>query len=121
LVINYIEWKNTPFSKLSEAEGIVALREANSLPIQHQRSMKKAGWSIAKCFIKKQLPGGGKEQIGSPDHLGNLHGGIVDGTGELVGREVIVAPEDEIAKIPPRDEFLRAAGKIDKSDSSFRR
>ena len=49
--------------------------------------------------VKEQLAGRGLEQVFAPDHLGDVHGGVIYYDRELIGRQVIVPPDDEISKI----------------------
>jgi len=64
--------------------------------------------------IEEQLPESGAEQISAANHFGDLHGGIVDHHGELVGRHVVFPPDDKIAKLNPGAGPLRAGALIEK-------
>jgi hypothetical protein len=64
--------------------------------------------------IEEQLPESGAEQVCAAHHFGDLHDGIVDHHGELVGRHVVFPPNDEIAKLNPGAGTLRAGALIEK-------
>ena len=64
--------------------------------------------------IEEQLPKSGVEQIRAAHHLGDLHDGIVDDHGQLVGRHVVFPPDDKIAKLNPGDGPLLPGALIEK-------
>lgn len=67
-------------------------------------------------FVKQKLARGGPKQIFTPHHFCDSHFGIIDRDGELVGRQLIVPPNDEIAEIASRFERMRTGSTIDKAD-----
>jgi len=62
------------------------------------------------------LAGGGLEQVGSADDFGDLHGGVVDGDSELVGRNSVFAPDEEVAEVFAGGEGLVAEVFVFKCD-----
>jgi hypothetical protein len=39
------------------------------------------------------------QQVGAADHFRDLHGGVIDDYGELIGGDVVAAPDDEVSEI----------------------
>ena len=70
----------------------------------------------AEGTIEEQLPGGGDQEVGTPDDLGDSHGGVVHHDGKLVGGRVVIPPDHKIAKVPAGDEPLGAAAEVGKPD-----
>src|ERR1017187_8195999 len=66
--------------------------------------------------VQENLAGGGLEQILAADDFGDLHRRVVHYDRQLVSRNIIVPPDDEIAKIFSGDELLRAAVAIDEGN-----
>ena len=62
------------------------------------------------------MAGGGFEQVLAADDFGNAHSGIINHHGELVGWDVIVPPDHEVAKIPARDEKLCTVVAVNKGN-----
>ena len=58
------------------------------------------------------MASGGHEEVCPADDFGDLHGAVVGHAGELVGREIVMAPDDEVAKVAASDEGLSAEGEI---------
>jgi hypothetical protein len=69
--------------------------------------------------IEQQLAEGRAEQIGAAHHLGDPLGGVIDHDGELVGRNVVLSPDDEIAKVEAGDGPLRPGALIEKLQRFF--
>ena len=98
------------FSALAEfaqAQGIVTFGKADAGFIQHQRAMKESRRLEPKRTMEQDLSSGGFEQIRSADNFRDLHGSIVNNTGELIRRHIVVPPDDEIAKILSGNKRLR--------------
>lgn len=49
--------------------------------------------------VKKKLPESRAQQIRSGNHFGDFHLGVIDHDGELIGRNVVLSPDDKIAKL----------------------
>jgi len=86
----------------------MAFSETNTILISDQWTMIEQRWLGPERVIEKQLPGSGLEQVLTPDDLGDPHRGVIDHHGEVVGWNVVVPPHDEITKIFPGHELLRA-------------
>src|ERR1700720_3545918 len=69
--------------------------------------MEKSRRAETERAIDEQLPEGGEKQVGATNNLGDLHRGIVDCDGELIGRHVVLSPDNEIAKVQGGDRPLR--------------
>ena len=74
--------------------------------IQHQFAMKKFRRRQTQRTIKQNLPRRAHEQIRAAHNFGNFHRRVVNDTSKLIRRNIIVPPDDEIAKIFSGDEFL---------------
>jgi len=83
----------------TEAEGIVALGEADAVLVAQERAMEKGGRAPTEGTVEEELTGGGDKEIFAADDFCNLHGVIIDGAGELVTGKIVMAPDDEVAKI----------------------
>ena len=66
--------------------------------------------------VEQQLPGGGPQEIGAAHDLGDPHRGVIDHTGQLIGRDVILPPDHKVAKINARREPLPTAITVHKLD-----
>src|SRR2546426_711836 len=92
----------------AQAQGIVAFGEANAGVVRHQGAMKKRRrWGLKRA-IEQELARGGFEQIRAAHHFRDVHRSIVHDHGKLIGGNVIVPPDHEVAKIFPGDKLLRA-------------
>ena len=69
--------------------------------------------------IEQQLAEGRAEQIGAAHHLGDPLGGVIDHDSELVGRNVVFSPDNEIAKIKAGDGPLQTGELVEKLQRFF--
>jgi len=46
------------------------------------------------------------KEIGSADYLGNFHCGVVGNDSQLISRDVVTPPDDEVSEISAGNEFL---------------
>ncbi len=69
--------------------------------------------------IEEKLPKGGMKQVRATHQLGDLHGGVIDHDRELIGRDVVFSPDDEVAKVDARDRALRSGDLIEKLQRFF--
>src|SRR5437867_11950240 len=96
----------------AEAERIMALGEPDAACVGHQGTVKEGGRGKAERAIEQKLPRGGCEQIGAADDFRDSHGGIVHHNRELIGGNIVVPPNDEIAEISSGNEVLLALATI---------
>ena len=66
--------------------------------------------------VEEELAGGGEQQIGSAHNLRDAHGRVVRHDRELIGRNIVVAPDDEVAEVASSDECLWAEVAVDEGD-----
>lgn len=90
--------------------------EADSGVVGHQGAMVKGGRGEGKRVVKQKLAGGGEKQVRATDDFGNPHSAVVHKNGELIGGNIVVTPDDEVAEIFSGDEALRAEMAIVESD-----
>ena len=64
--------------------------------------------------IEKQLTKSGTKQVRAAHDFGDLHGGVIDHDGELVSRNVVLPPDDEIAKFDSGNGPLRPGAPVEK-------
>jgi hypothetical protein len=64
--------------------------------------------------IEKQLPKRRAEQVRAAHHFGDLHDCVIDHDGELVSRNVVFPPDDEITKRNSPNGALRPGAMVDK-------
>ena len=67
--------------------------------------------------IKKELPEGGMEEVRAAHHLGDLHFAVIDYDSELISRNIVFAPDDEIAKVNAGDSALWSERPIEELQS----
>lgn len=93
----------------------MAFSEADSGFVGHQGAMIESWRSQGKRPVEQELASGGEQEVGTANHFGDLHGGIVRDDGELISGNVIVTPDDKIAEIFSGDELLRTEMAIGES------
>ena len=106
----------TCFSQFAKAQRIVSLCQSYAALVSHQRSVKKQRSLDSKRAVKKNLPRRGDQQVGSANHLRDSHHRIIRDYGELIGGNIIVTPDDEVAEILSGRELLRAEVAIVEAD-----
>ena len=90
----------------TQAERVMPFRETFTAFVADQLAVIKRRRVPTKRPIKQKLSRRGDEQIRAPHHLRDLHRMIVNHTGQLVGGQIIVPPQNEIAEIAPATVFL---------------
>jgi len=95
-------------AQAADAECIVPLGQAHTRFVSHQSAMIEVGRMEAQRTIKEKLPGGGFQQIRAANDFGDFHCVIVGNDSELVCRNIIAAPDDEIAEIVAGNIALRS-------------
>src|SRR5438093_6432966 len=84
----------------------MALGEADAAVIGHQRAVKEGRRRKAERAIEQNLTRRGGEQIGAAHYFGDPHGGVVHDNRQLIGGNVVMSPDDEIAEILSGNEAL---------------
>ena len=105
-------WGGAGGAKGAEAERIVAFGEAEAVFVAHEGAVEKGGRGPAEREVEEKLAGGGDEEVLAADDLGDLHGVIVHGAGELITGEIVVTPDDEVAEIAGGRELLRTETEV---------
>src|SRR5207302_11323330 len=82
------------------------LRQADVLFVAQQWTLKICGHWISQRADQQQLPCGALEQVCAADDFSDLHGGIVDHHGKLVGGDIVAAPEQKVGEVASGDELL---------------
>ena len=95
----------------------MAFGESSAVFVGEQGAVMPLGLRQVEGLAEEDLAGGGFEQVGSADDFGDLHGGVVDGDGELVGRDSVFAPDEEVAEIFSSGEGLMAEVVVIKFDN----
>jgi hypothetical protein len=80
----------------AQAERIVALGQAHIMLVAQQRTMEEPWRLLSKSPKQKNLPRRALEEVGAAYDFGDAHGGVVNDDCELVGGEVIAAPDKEV-------------------------
>lgn len=101
-------------AQIPQTERSMAFGEADASFVCNQRAVIEFGWSQVQGSIEQELASGRFEQVFAADNFGNVHGGIVDDDGELIGGEVIVTPNDKVSEIGSGDEFVESGATVDK-------
>lgn len=100
----------------SEAQGVVAFGQTDAGVVGHQGTVVKLRRLFAEGAVKQELAGGADEQVGAADNFGDAHSDIVHDAGKLIGGNVVIAPDDKVAEVAPRNELLRAAVSVAERD-----
>lgn len=66
--------------------------------VANERAMEPSGRCLPERFVEKNLAGGGSEEIGSANHLGDT--GIIDDNRKLVSGDIVTVPDEEVSEIP---------------------
>ena len=94
----------------------MSLGQANVVLVKEKRAVEVSRRRQSQGAEEKKLPGGALEKIGAADHFRDLHGRIIRHHRQLIGGNVIAAPDQEIREILARGEALLSATLIFKSD-----
>ena len=87
--------------------------KAPTVFVGHQRAVIKPRRLQLQRAIKQQLPESGSQQVGAAHHLGDSHGSVIDNNSQLVGRDVVFAPDHKVTEIHTRCGNLFARTSID--------
>src|SRR4051812_8616365 len=90
-----------------EGERVVAFGEAVACGIGDERAVIPRGRGEREGAVEQELAGGGADEVGSANNFGDMHGGVIDDHGELVGGNIVSSPDEEVAEIASGDETLR--------------
>ncbi len=85
---------------MPDAQPIVPFRQTNSGGVPYQFAMKIIGRRLPKCAQQQQLPRGRLQQVGAPYYFGDPHRRVVDYHRQLISRNIVAAPDEEIAEVP---------------------
>ena len=99
-----------------DGEGVVALGEANAVPVGEERGVMVGGERGAEGFEDEELAEGGTDEVGAADYFGNTKFGVVDGARELVAGEAVLSPDEEVAEIAAGGGALRAVVSVGERD-----
>jgi len=102
----------------------VALGEADAGGIAHEVAVEVGGGGVAEGALKKDLAGGGLEEVAAADDFGDVGECVVDDAGELVAGKADVggvggeglSPDEEVAEVDGGGEGLGAGVEIGESD-----
>ena len=83
--------------EIADGGGPVSLGELAAVGSQDQGMMPVAWRRLAQGREKHQLAGGVGDVVLAPDDVGDLHAGVVDHHGEVVGEAAVGALDDEVA------------------------
>jgi len=86
-------------SQMPDAQGIVAFGEADSGWVADEFAMKIVWRRVGEGANQQELAGGGFEEVGAADYFGDVHGLVVDHDCELVGGDVVAAPDEEVSEV----------------------
>ena len=65
------------------------------------------------------MAGGGFEKVATANYFGDLRGGVVDHTGQLVRGKSVFAPDEKVAEVSSGFEGLRAKIPVVEADNFF--
>ncbi len=104
-------WQYALLPEGADGEGVVALGEADAVFVAEQVGVDVCDGGKAEGALEKDLAGGGLEQVGAADDLGDALVGVVDDAGELIAGQADVgwvvgeglspdwfSPDEEVAE-----------------------
>ena len=94
----------------------MALGEAAAVGVAHEGEMAPRRWGGAECAVDEELARGGAEEILAAHDLGDRHRDVVGDDREFICRDVVAAPDHEVAEVLARGERLRAAHRVVEAD-----
>ena len=100
------------FAQLTNAERIVALRKPDSSLIAYKIAMIVVGNLAAESAEQEDLPRSRFQKVSPADDFRDLHRGVIDNDRQLVGRNIVTPPHDEVAEVAPGYKVLRPKMKI---------
>src|SRR5262249_23640804 len=81
---------------LEHALGAVPLGELRAVLAEDQRDVKNRRHLVAEGLEQQLVPGRRGEPLLTADHMRNRHRVVVDGHGEVIGREAVRLEDDEV-------------------------
>ena len=81
----------------------MALGETAARRVANEGAVIKRGRREAEGAVEEELTEGGLEEVFAADYFGDGHGCVVDDDSELIGGDVVFAPDDEIAEVAAGD------------------
>jgi cytokinin riboside 5'-monophosphate phosphoribohydrolase len=100
----------------SQTKGIVSFGESLPLLIRNEWAVIQAGCGRIECPPQQNLAEGRFNQIRAANDLGDGQISVVDGGGELVARQVILPPDEEVAEVSTRHGGLLTERLVDEID-----
>ena len=92
----------------TDGQGVVAFGEADAVVVGEKFGVE-VGWrGKIEGAVEEDLAGSGFEEVATAQYFGDGGVGVVDNAGELVARETVLAPDEEVAEIFACSEGLGA-------------
>lgn len=82
--------------------------------------MQPAGDRQVEGLVEEDLSRGGRQEVGSSEHVGDAHRSIVDGDRELIGGDPVLAAHDEVTGFAVRLEGTGPLKDVDEPHHAFR-
>src|SRR5581483_5692184 len=95
------------FAQAANAQRIVPFGQAHSSLVPNQVAVIVLWNRQTQSSIEENLPRRGLQQIRPAHDLGDAHSCIIDNYRQLVGRNVIPSPHDEVSKILAGGQLLQ--------------
>ena len=76
--------------------------------IRNERTMVIRRLGESECTLEQQLASSRTQEIGSTNYFRYPHCSIVDDNCQLIGGNIVAAPDDEVAKITSGHELLHS-------------
>lgn len=111
-----MRWREAALAESADTERVVAFGQANTGCVGDEGAVEPGGTREAEGALEEDLAGGGLEQVGSANNLGDAHGFVVGYAGELVAGHAVATPDDEVAEVDAGDEALRAEVEVEELD-----
>src|SRR5207247_2494459 len=86
-------WRVAAAAELSDRGRPVTLREGRTIPSEHERKMREERRGEPEVLVEPELQRRVRQVVLAPQDVRDLHCGIIDHHGEVVGRTSIPAPD----------------------------
>lgn len=86
----------------------MAFREADAGVVGHERAVVELRRRGPQSAVEEELTGGADEQVRAANDFSDTHIDVVHYAGQLIGGDIVIAPDHKIAEVLAGNELLRA-------------
>ena len=103
-------------AKFPQAGCGISFGEPDTSCIGQKRTVKKRRCGELQGGIEEELAKRGGDQIRAAHHLGDLHSGVIHRARELIARQVVFSPNEEVSEIDAGNLLLRTEAAVREAD-----